>query len=137
MRFSISLLFKYLSMKITLQIDSKFQLFQMKSPLDSNRDFWMLVLGSTSKFFLIWWKCFKLEFLNLAPVILVAQFFSIYEKDGKLEFLFMSLGRLYFQISPSSLKSCKMGIFELPLVSYFVRLWIFQACVGDGEPIYD
>ena len=36
MRFSISLLFKYLSMKITLQIDSKFQLFQMKNSIFPN-----------------------------------------------------------------------------------------------------
>ena len=95
---------------------------------------------------------FKLGFLNVG-LRLYFEFFPNSGKYWKSGFLnvalvglsnfsqftrkIISLGSLYFQISPNSLKIWKIGIFESPLVSYFFRLWVFRACKGKGEPIYN
>ena len=49
--------------------------------------------------------------------------------------------RLHFQIFPNSLKSLKIGIFEVPLPSYFVKWWeqSFSTTCGvrEEKPILD
>ena len=47
---------------------------------------------------------------------------EIHEKGGKLVFLFISLGRLCFQISPNSLKSWKIGIFWITQSFIFCQI---------------
>ena len=75
------------------QLISNWDLAFLISPLDSNWDFWILVLGSTSDFLLIQIEIFQCcSSWN-------SQFFSIHERDGKLGFSFISLGRFYFQSS--------------------------------------
>ena len=107
----------------------------LNSPLNLNWDFLMLVLRSTLNFFLIHKKIENWDFWML--LCWTSEFLPIHERDKKLGFLFISLGRLHFQIFHNSQKSWKIEIFELPLVSSFVGLWVFQACVGEGQPIYN
>ena len=79
---------------------------------------WLLVLGSTSKFFPINKEI--LGFLNVALARLLI--FPNSWKRWKIKH-FEYKPRLHFQIFPNSLKSWEIGIFEVPLISYFVRLW--------------
>ena len=116
------------------QLYSNWDIAFLVLPLDSNWDFWMLVVDSTWSFPNPW-KNWKLGFLNIALVELLN--FSRFMKGMEVGFLFIRLGRFYFQISPNSLKNWKIGIFKSPLVSYFFKLWVFQACAGEGEPIYN
>ena len=61
----------------------------------------------------------KFQFLNVA----LAEFFPIHEKHGKLFFFFLEYtSRLYFQIFHNSPTSWKILIFEVGLISYFVKL---------------
>ena len=49
---------------------------------------------------------------------------------------FLNLGlKLYFQVFPNSLNSWEMGIFEVPLLSYFFILWglSFKQGICDGQ----
>ena len=89
----------------------------------------MLVFGSTLNFFFLGgiFEC---------CCNWTSQFFPSHETDGKLRFVFISLSSLYFQISPNSLKSWKIGIFESPLVSYQI-VSLSGMCQRGREPIYN
>ena len=50
-----------------------------------------------------------------------SQFFLIHEQDGRHLFLYKP--SFHFHFFPNSLRSREIGTFEVPLISYFVRLW--------------
>ena len=90
MRYSISMFFKYLSMKITLTL--RFELGFL-NPV--HRLYFELLPNSR--------KDWKLGFLDVALVGLLN--FSQFMRDGKLGFLFISLGRFYFQTFTEKLEN--------------------------------
>ena len=111
------------------QWNSYWDLAVLISPLDLNWNFWMLLFGSTLIFFFLGdiFECCS----NWT-----SQFFPSHETDAKLRFVFISLSRLYFQISPNSLKSWKIGIFESPLVSCQI-MSLSGMCKRGRESIYN
>ena len=96
------------------------------------------LLGLYFEFFPNYQKYWKLWFSNVAQVGSLT-FFPIHERDGKSQFLNIRL-RFTPKFIPSHWSS-KIGVFEFPLLSYFLRLWgkSFRhgLCVGEGQPIYD
>ena len=77
----------------------------------------MLVVGCISKFF----PNLQKDFGILACCSIWTSHFSQFMKNIKI-WVFEYKPRLHFQIFPNSLKIQEIGIFQVPLLSYLVRL---------------
>ena len=95
---------------VNLKLEHNFTQFIHRSNI------WVLVLGCTSKFYLI--HVDILRFLNVALEGIFDWSFTINEKEkiGVIEYK----PSLYFQYFPNSLKGWEIGVLEFPLILYIL-----------------
>ena len=118
----------YVNSRYFQQENSNWVMIYFSLSLDWILGFLNVGLGFTSIFFLIHIK----KIGNLHLVMQISNEILIFE---------CKLGCISFQISANSLRSWKIGIFELCLLSYVVRLCWYYFKLGmwleEGEPICD